>query len=299
MRLPFCGMCRIPISEAQHLTCLESPAKTMPELPEVEVTRLSFVDRISGAIIESVGLGKPLRWPLGCVPERLRGLTVLAVRRRGKYLLIDLSEGLLLVHLGMSGSLNFGGPFPLPGKHDHFDMVTNRGTLRLTDPRRFGAVVFASGEADGVARKLLGSLGVEPLGDDFGAVAFHKALKLRHSAIKQVLLGGQTVVGVGNIYASEVLFLAGIRPTIRASSLSAPRAARLHAAIRQVLTQAVQQGGSTLRDFKNAHGEAGNFQLAAHVYNRAGQPCRVCASPVKSLRQGQRSTFYCALCQKR
>ena len=271
----------------------------MPELPEVEVTRLSFADRIAGASIESVRLGKPLRWPLGCAPGHLHGLSVLGVRRRGKYLLIDLSGGLLLVHLGMSGSLTFGGPFSLPGKHDHFDMVTDRGTLRLTDPRRFGAVVFASGATDAVARKLLGSLGVEPLGDEFAAAAFHKALKFRHSAIKQVLLAGQTVVGVGNIYASEVLFIAGIRPTIRASSLSAPRAARLHAAIRQVLTQAVQQGGSTLRNFRNAHGEAGHFQLAAQVYDRAGQPCRVCASPVKTLRQGQRSTFYCPLCQKR
>jgi formamidopyrimidine-DNA glycosylase len=271
----------------------------MPELPEVEVTRLSFANRIAGASIASIHLGKPLRWPLGCDPGSLQGLKVLDVRRRGKYLLIDLSKGLLLVHLGMSGSLNFGGPFALPGKHDHFDMVTDRGTLRLTDPRRFGAVVFASSEADAVACKLLGGLGVEPLGEEFTADSFYKALQLRHTAIKQVLLGGQTVVGVGNIYASEVLFLARIRPTIRASSLSASRVARLHSAIRQVLTQAVQQGGSTLRDFKNAHGEAGNFQLAAQVYDRAGQPCQVCTSLVRSVRQGQRSTFYCAVCQKR
>ena len=271
----------------------------MPELPEVEVTRLSFANRIVGAQIEAVRLGKPLRWPLGCAAERLHGLTVLGVRRRGKYLLLDLSEGLLLVHLGMSGSLNFGGPLPLPSKHDHFDMVTSLGTLRLTDPRRFGAVVFAAGEADVVSRKLLGSLGVEPLGDDFAAAPFHQALKLRHAAIKQVLLGGQTVVGVGNIYASEALFIARIRPTTRASSISAPRAARLHAAIRQVLAQAVLNGGSTLRDFKNAHGEAGHFQLVAQVYDRAGQPCRICAAPIKTMRQGQRSTFFCALCQKR
>ncbi|MCY7370541.1 MAG: bifunctional DNA-formamidopyrimidine glycosylase/DNA-(apurinic or apyrimidinic site) lyase [Polaromonas sp.] len=271
----------------------------MPELPEVEVTRLSFADRIANARIDTVTLGKPLRWPLGCAAERLHGLTVKSVRRRGKYLLLDLSDGLLLVHLGMSGSLNFGGPFPLAGKHDHFDMVTSLGTLRLTDPRRFGAVVFASLESEGLAKKLLGGLGIEPLGEDFAEGPFHKALKLRHFAIKQVLLAGKTVVGVGNIYASEALFLAGIRPTTLASSLSAPRAAKLHAAIRQVLAQAVRSGGSTLRDFKNAHGEAGQFQHAAQVYDRTGLPCRVCASPIKTIRQGQRSTFYCPLCQKR
>jgi formamidopyrimidine-DNA glycosylase len=270
----------------------------MPELPEVEVTRLSFADRIAGARIEAVTMGKPLRWPLGCEPGELVGQHVLAVRRRGKYLLVDLSEGLLLVHLGMSGSVSFGANFAAAGKHDHFEMLTSLGTLRLNDPRRFGAVVFTRGESDPVALKLLGRLGVEPLSEGFDAAVFYQALRLRQIAIKQVLLGGEAVVGVGNIYASEALFLAGIRPTTRASRISKARAALLHAAIQQVLTQAVAQGGSTLRDFSNANGEAGHFQLAAMVYDRAGLPCRLCAAPVKSIRQGQRSTFYCVSCQK-
>ena len=277
----------------------EESVSPMPELPEVEVTRQSFAERIAGARIESVQMGKPLRWPLGCETGQLLGQRIVSVRRRGKYLLIDLSDGLLLMHLGMSGSVSFGLNLPLAGRHDHFDMVTSLGTLRLHDPRRFGAVVYASGEDDVVAQKLLSRLGVEPLSEAFDAGLFHLALKTRKTAIKQVLLGGEAVVGVGNIYASEVLFLAGIRPTTKALHISKPRAARLHRAIREVLTQAVAKGGSTLRDFSNADGEAGHFQLEAMVYNRAGLPCRVCAAPIKSLRQGQRSTFYCANCQKR
>ncbi|CAM3430210.1 bifunctional DNA-formamidopyrimidine glycosylase/DNA-(apurinic or apyrimidinic site) lyase [Polaromonas hydrogenivorans] len=270
----------------------------MPELPEVEVTRLSFAERIAGARIEAVLVGKPLRWPLGCETQQLQGQRVLAVRRRGKYLLLDLSEGLLLMHLGMSGSVSFGLNLPAAGKHDHFDMVTSLGTLRLHDPRRFGAVVYASGEDDAVAKKLLGRLGVEPLSEAFDALVFHQLLKGRKTAIKPLLLAGQAVVGVGNIYASEALFLAGIRPTTKASLISKPRAARLHRAIQDVLTNAVAKGGSTLRDFSNADGEAGHFQLEAMVYDRAGLPCKVCAAPIRSMRQGQRSTFYCATCQK-
>jgi formamidopyrimidine-DNA glycosylase len=270
----------------------------MPELPEVEVTRLSFADRIAGAQIASVVMGKPLRWALGCEPATLAGQTVVRVRRRGKYLLIDLSAGLLLVHLGMSGSVVFASHLPAPGKHDHFEMQTSQGTLRLNDPRRFGAVVFARSETDPVAQKLLGRLGVEPLGDEFVLADFQAGLKARQTAIKQVLLGGELVVGVGNIYASEVLFLAGIRPTLKASKISGPRAALLHAAIREVLAQAVAKGGSTLRDFSNAHGEQGYFQLEAMVYDRTGLPCRRCEAPVRRIMQGQRSTFYCAACQK-
>ena len=270
----------------------------MPELPEVEVTRLSFADRIATASIRAVFMGKPLRWPLGCEPDMLHGQQVLGVRRRGKYLLIDLSAGLLLLHLGMSGSISFGLDLPAAGKHDHFDMVTSLGTLRLHDPRRFGAVVYARDESDETARKLLGRLGVEPLTDLFEAKSFHAALKLKGTAIKQVLLGGELVVGVGNIYASEALFMAGIRPTTPASSISKPRATRLHAAIQEVLARAVLRGGSTLKDFSNADGQSGYFQLEASVYNRAGLPCKVCGQPVKRFLQGQRSTFYCAFCQK-
>lgn len=270
----------------------------MPELPEVEVTRLSFADRISGARIESVRIGKPLRWPLGTASEALAGRTVTAVRRRGKYLLLDLDDGMLLLHLGMSGSLSFADRQPDPGAHDHFDLVTSRGVLRLNDPRRFGAVVYAPGEQSPEAIKLLGRLGVEPLTEAFELDAFHRGLKRRNAPIKQVLLAGDLVVGVGNIYASEALFLAGIRPTLRASRITRRRAEQLRAAVREVLARAVAQGGSTLRDFSNARGEAGYFQLEAMVYDRAGQACRVCASPVKTIRQGQRATYYCPTCQK-
>jgi formamidopyrimidine-DNA glycosylase len=270
----------------------------MPELPEVEVTRLSLADRIAGARIEAVRVGKPLRWPLGLQADRLVGRTVRGVRRRGKYLLMDLDEGLLLLHLGMSGSLSFAPRPPLAGVHDHFDLVTSRGILRLNDPRRFGAVVYAAGENSPEASKLLGRLGVEPLSEAFGLDLFHAGLKRRHAPVKQVLLAGDLVVGVGNIYASEALFLAGIRPTLRASRISRPRAERLRAAVREVLARAVAVGGSTLRDFSNAHGEAGYFQLEAMVYDRAGEPCRTCGTPVKSIRQGQRASYFCPNCQK-
>ena len=270
----------------------------MPELPEVEVTRLSFADQIAGATVLALSLGKALRWPLGCAPRQLHGRVVRAVRRRGKYLLIDLDRGLLLVHLGMSGSLRFSRQLPAAGVHDHFDLVTTQGTLRLHDPRRFGSVVYADAESSAVAHKLLGKLGMEPLSQDFDVVQFQAGLKRRQAAIKQVLLAGDVVVGVGNIYACEALFLAGIRPTTRAARLSRARVAALHAAIKDILGRAVAGGGSTLRNFSSAAGEAGHFQLEAMVYARAGQPCRVCATPVKSLRQGQRSTFYCPMCQK-
>jgi formamidopyrimidine-DNA glycosylase len=270
----------------------------MPELPEVEVTRLSFAAKIEDAKIISASLGKPLRWPLGCEVETLAGRHVKAVRRRGKYLLLDLDPGLLLIHLGMSGSLSFSIDVAPPGTHDHFDLVTSKGVLRLHDPRRFGAVVFSPDEASAPAQKLIGKMGVEPLSDDFSAVAFHAALKQRQSAIKQVLLAGDAVVGVGNIYASEALFLARIRPTCRASRISLVRASRLHAAIRNVLARAVATGGSTLRDFKNADGKNGYFQMEAMVYARQGLPCNICTTPIRLLRQGQRSTFFCPSCQK-
>jgi formamidopyrimidine-DNA glycosylase len=270
----------------------------MPELPEVEVTRLGFADRIAGARIEAVRMGKPLRWPLGMDPAALVGRTVTGVRRRGKYLLIDLDRGLLLLHLGMSGSLGFSASLPAAGNHDHFDLVTSRGALRLNDPRRFGAVVYADSETAPEAGKLLGGLGVEPLGDGFELQAFHAGLKRRKAAIKQVLLAGDLVVGVGNIYASESLFLAGIRPTVSALRISRPRAARLLQAVRDVLAKAVAKGGSTLRDFSNTEGQAGYFQLEAMVYDRKGLPCRVCGTPIRQIRQGQRATYFCAHCQK-
>ena len=269
----------------------------MPELPEVEVTRLSFASRIAGATVLDMRLGKPLRWPLGISPQQLQGAVVRAVRRRGKYLLMDLDAGIVLLHLGMSGSLNFSAKQPEPGPHDHMDLITDKGVLRLHDPRRFGAVVWAPSEASPEAQKLLGHLGPEPLDANFDAQVFYAALHARQTTVKQVLLAGDIVVGVGNIYASEVLFMAGIRPTLRANKISRSRAKRLHAAIVEVLSRAVSRGGSTLRDFVSAEGKTGYFQLEAAVYGRAGQPCRVCGSSIRAIVQGQRSTFYCPSCQ--
>ncbi len=270
----------------------------MPELPEVEVTRRGFADRIAGGRITAVRTGKPLRWALAVAPEMLVGRVVQGVRRRGKYLLIDLDRGLLLLHLGMSGSLRFGADLPQAQVHDHFDLVTTQGMLRLNDPRRFGAVVYVEAEDSPLAHKLLGGLGMEPLDASFDLAEFQAGLRRRRAPIKQVLLAGDVVVGVGNIYASEALFLAGIRPTLAASRISRPRAARLHAAVREVLARAVERGGSTLRDFSHVDGQTGYFQLDAMVYGRGGEPCRVCATPIRQIRQGQRSTFFCPLCQK-
>ncbi len=249
--------------------------------------------------MRSVRVGKPLRWPLGCESAYLVGRVVATVARRGKYLLMQLDQGVLLLHLGMSGSLRFAKHLPAPGVHDHFDLVTTLGTLRLNDPRRFGAVVYVENLVDARAEKLLGRLGMEPLSDEFDGTRFFLALHSHRASIKQVLLAGNVVVGVGNIYASEALFKSGIRPTASAADLSKPQVARLHAAVREVLWRAVERGGSTLRDFSDADGQAGHFQLDAMVYGRAGQPCKQCGTPVKMIRQGQRSTFYCPACQRR
>lgn len=270
----------------------------MPELPEVEVTRLSFANRIAGAHIVKVHMGKPLRWPLQCDPESLVGRQVIAVRRRGKYLILDLGAGQLLVHLGMSGSLSFGTQLAPMGVHDHFEMQTTQGCLRLHDPRRFGAVVYVRGEHDPTSVKLLGKLGMEPLTEDFTLQRFALGLNQCKASIKQVLLAGELVVGVGNIYASEVLFRAAIRPTRSANAIGKARVARLHQAIRSVLAQAVQAGGTTLRDFSNAQGDHGHFQLLAQVYGRDGEPCQVCGASIRAIRQGQRSTYFCPICQK-
>ena len=271
----------------------------MPELPEVEVTRRSFAAHIEGAQILSVSVGKPLRWPLGCDTALLVGARVQQVRRRGKYLLIDMDRGMLMVHLGMSGSLRFAQDLPQLGKHDHFEMRTDRGTLRLNDPRRFGAVIATLGEHDPVARKLLDGLGMEPLDDaHFSWPRFQAGLKASRSPIKPLLLGGKLVVGVGNIYASEVLFASRIAPTAAANTISTVKAKRLYQAIREILALAVERGGTTLRDFSNADGMPGHFQLQAKVYGREGLPCVQCGRPIALMRQGQRSTYYCVHCQK-
>ncbi|MEO7336066.1 MAG: DNA-formamidopyrimidine glycosylase family protein, partial [Caldimonas sp.] len=203
----------------------------MPELPEVEVTRLSFADRIRGARIKAVRLGKPLRWPLGIEPHELVDQEVGPVTRRGKYLWLSLDRGGLLVHLGMSGSLSFASVVGEPGPHDHFDLVTGQGTLRLTDPRRFGAVVWSPGMDTGAGAKLLGTLGLEPFDPLFTGAHLHAALRSRKVAIKTALLDGAIVVGAGNIYACEALFEAGIDPRTRADRVSRKRCEALAAAV--------------------------------------------------------------------
>lgn len=274
----------------------------MPELPEVEVTRLSFAERIAGAEVQRVTLGKPLRWPLGVDPDELVGAQVGEVSRRGKYLWMPLmgpTPGGLLVHLGMSGSLAFRARSDALGPHDHFDMLTSRGCLRLTDPRRFGAVVWGATHDSGMPGKLLAGLGIEPFDPLFAGAYLHARLQGRRMSIKQALLSGDIVVGAGNIYACEALFRAGIDPRLPSERLSKPRSERLAREIKGVLAQAIALGGSSLKDFRDAHGSQGHFQLSTQVYGREGQPCRVCGTLVKRIVQGQRATFYCPKCQKK
>ena len=276
----------------------------MPELPEVEVTRRSIAVPLQGARVVAARLGKPLRWPLGCVPQSLHGLVIGQAQRRGKYIWLPLSDargaaGGLLLHLGMSGSLAWHAAPAEPGRHDHFDLVTQHGTLRLRDPRRFGAVVFSTALDAMPAAKLLAGLGPEPFDPALTAVTFHAALRRRRAAIKTVLLGGEAVVGAGNIYACEALFAAGIDPRLRSERISLARAGALLAALRRTLQRALDVGGSTLRDFKDAHGVAGAFQAEAGVYARAGLPCPRCARPIRRIVQAQRASFFCANCQRR
>lgn len=277
----------------------------MPELPEVEVTRRSLVPGILNAKVIRVALGKPLRWPLGIAPDALVGLQINAVERRGKYLLFKMvgrgagggGGGWLLLHLGMSGSLLFDAGTLATGPHDHFVLWTTSGMLRMRDHRRFGAVVFVDDLFQPLALKLLGQLGSEPLSDDFDPVAFSLAMRRSKVPVKQLLLGGRIVVGVGNIYASEVLFQSGIHPCRPGQHLTDASLLRLHAAIRQVLANAVARGGTTLRDFSSADGQAGHFQTDVKVYGREGLPCVDCGHPVHRVIQGQRSTYFCAVCQ--
>ena len=271
----------------------------MPELPEVEVTRRGIDEPLRGARVLSLRLGKPLRWPLGVEPQSLAGARLGPVSRRGKYLWLDLQErGGLLLHLGMSGSLALlQSPGP-PGAHDHFDLVTTRGTLRLNDPRRFGAVVWSASQQSEPAAKLLAVLGPEPFDPALTPDTFFTHLHRRRAPVKTALLSGELVVGAGNIYACEALFDAAIHPRTRCDRISRPRAARLLAAVRSTLARALELGGSTLRDFTDVHGMSGAYQSQAGVYGRAGLPCQRCAGTVRRIVQGQRSTFYCPGCQK-
>lgn len=284
----------------------------MPELPEVEVTRQSLAPVLQGARVRRVEMGKPLRWPLGVPPQSLVGCVFGPLARRGKYLWLPLHpgadapptapEGGLLVHLGMSGSLGFkpkGIAHPRAGLHEHVRIHTDRGVLGLTDPRRFGAVVWSAGLAQAPAAKLLAGLGREPDDPALTQAWFHEQLQRRRSPVKQVLLAGDVVVGAGNIYACEALFDAGIDPRTRAHRLSRPRTARLLQAVRQTLLRALALGGTTLRDFRDVHGMSGGFQNQARVYGREAQACLRCATPIRRVVQGQRSTFFCPKCQKR
>ena len=271
----------------------------MPEMPEVESARRSFADRIAGARVLDVRLGKPLRWPLQADPARLAGQPVGAATRRGKYIWLALGDGGLLLHLGMSGSLRFDAELGPPGPHDHFDLVTTHGTLRLTDPRRFGAVVWSASPEAEPAAKLLRGLGVEPFDTRFDGALLHAAFRGRRVAVKLALLAGDVVVGAGNIYVCEALWQAGIDPRTRAGSLSKPRCAKLADAVRATLARALEMGGTTLRDFRDAHGMAGAFQDQAAVYGRAGAPCLRCGTTVRRTVPGQRATYFCPGCQKR
>jgi formamidopyrimidine-DNA glycosylase len=270
----------------------------MPELPEVETTRLGLLPRLRQRTLQRVVVRNPrLRWP---VPDNLEtalaGQPLRGLARRGKYLLFDFGRSTQIVHLGMSGSLRLVAPGEPAALHDHIDWVFDDGVvLRLRDPRRFGAVLLT----DDVARHpLLAHLGPEPLTPDFDAASLHAHCRRRNTAIKQVIMDAQVVVGIGNIYASESLFHAGIRPATAARRLSRPACARLVAAIKQVLTAALAAGGSSLRDYVHSSGELGYFQLQTRVYDRAGQPCRVCATPIRRIVQGQRASFYCPTCQR-
>lgn len=275
----------------------------MPELPEVEVTRRSIDEPLRGAVVTGVRLGKPLRWPLGCEATRLVGRHIGAVQRRAKYLWLPLflqgsPDGGLLIHLGMSGSLSLRPIDEAAGPHDHVDLLTDRGMLRLTDPRRFGAVIWSPALDAPPAADRLAGLGLEPFDEALDERRFHAGLKARRSPIKAVLLSGDVVVGAGNIYACEALFQAGIHPARPASRIGPARAGRLLAAVRDTLGRALQVGGTTLRDFRDAHGHNGAFQEQTAVYGREGQPCPRCAQPVRRIVQAQRSTFYCPHCQR-
>jgi len=273
----------------------------MPELPEVEVTRRGVAPHIEGRVVTNVVLRHSgLRWPFpDNLSSRLSGRTVQSVGRRGKYLLIVFEHGTLIIHLGMSGHLRILPSSAVPKKHDHFDMVQDDQLLRMNDPRRFGAVLWHA-KQDGAIENhpLLVSLGVEPLESQFSAQLLYRETRGRSAAIKQVLLAGDIVVGVGNIYASESLFRAGINPKTPAHRIGLARYEKLAQAIREILAAAIEQGGSTLRDFLAVNGNSGYFQQCYFVYDRGGQTCRVCGSLIRQIKQGQRSTFYCANCQK-
>lgn len=277
----------------------------MPELPEVEVCRRGLQPELEGSLIERVVIRSPkLRHVIPPqLGELLPGCRIVAVRRRGKYLLIDCRgpdvEGSLIIHLGMSGNLRFVPSAQPAAKHDHFELVLPGQSLRLADPRRFGVVLWQPGApADATRHPLLASQGIEPLADEFTADWLHAAASRRSTPIKPLLMDSHLVVGIGNIYASESLFRAGISPLRAANRISRTRYAQLVPAIRQTLTTAIAAGGSSIRDYVHSDGSNGWFQIQAAVYDRAGQPCLRCAGTIKQIRQAGRSTYYCPGCQR-
>ncbi len=271
----------------------------MPELPEVETTRRGVARYCAGKrVVRVVVRDARLRWPVPqALVRQLPGQVIEAVERRGKYLLLRTQAGTLIMHLGMSGSLHVVPTATRVQKHDHLDIVLDDQTcLRLRDPRRFGAALWTIHEP--LLHPLLSKLGPEPLDEHFHAAYLYRRAQGRRAAIKQFIMDSHVVVGVGNIYANEALFGAGIRPGRAAGSLSRARCERLVQAIRQVLQQALAHGGTTLRDFRNSDGTPGYFQQQLSVYGRAGLPCPVCGRSVQLVRQGQRATYYCARCQR-
>ncbi len=272
----------------------------MPELPEVETTRRGISEHITGQTISSIRVNNPkLRWPVpvSVMQSSLPGREILSVKRRAKYLLLDCGIGNIILHLGMSGSLRFLDQSVAAGKHDHVEILFDSGkVLRLRDPRRFGSVLWTNQPV--YEHRLLASLGPEPLSDEFdGTYLFHKTRK-RRCSIKNLIMDAHIVVGIGNIYACEALFHAGLRPGKSAAGLTRQSSHLLVATIRQVLSKAIAAGGTTLRDFTNTEGQAGYFSQSLFVYGREAEPCLQCGASIKRKVIGQRSSFYCPNCQK-
>ncbi len=271
----------------------------MPELPEVETTRRGIAPAIEGRQLQQIVIRQPsLRWPVPeSLPEMLKGLSIQSVDRRAKYLLLSTGQGTLIVHLGMSGSLRILPADQPYGKHDHVDLVfTDRTLLRFNDPRRFGAVLWTTAPVS--EHPLLKDLGPEPLTDDFDGAQLYALAQRRKTPVKAFIMDSHIVVGVGNIYANEALFRAGILPTRHAGKISLARFQRLVECIRVVLDEAIRQGGTTLRDFVNEAGKPGYFKQQLKVYGRAGLPCLVCGETLAEVRLSGRSTVFCKRCQR-
>ena len=270
----------------------------MPELPEVETTRLGITPHLLGETVQDVVVREPrLRWQIPSVlPEKLRGQLIRDITRRAKYIIFQFDRGHLIVHLGMSGSLRILTDGQQAGKHDHVDLLTTSGRiLRFHDPRRFGSIHWT--EANPNAHVLMRQLGPEPLSADFTGEYLYQHSHNRNLPVKTFIMNSHVVAGIGNIYACEALFAAGIHPRRSAGKISRCRYDKLVHSIQQVLQMALAKGGTTLRDFVNGRGEPGYFRHELKVYDRTGLPCINCQTPVKSIRVGQRSSFYCSRCQ--